>query len=298
MSEAIAKKAGIRVHGQSEARFRTGFQVHGLGSHRICLDVGMQFENQPDICLITHGHTDHWRELNSTLQPCEGRDDITPHVFGPAPAIQLIAQSVCCARRAERKKISKCNMCLNGVIDNQTFTHTGIKAIFAQAIGGQMINLSDQAAVEVWELHHTVPTVGYGLCLRTNRLKPEFQGINGPDLKRKKLDGVTLSAPALVPKLAFICDTSQIGLDRIADRLKDYPVVMIECTFIKEDQITRASSGARRHMHLLGVSAFAAANPDVLVVAIHFSREYRPDDIRRAFADSSIPPNLIPWLGI
>lgn len=289
MARAALTALSIQIDGSSVARLRTGFQVHGIGSLRIALDAGVHFDNMPDVFLITHAHHDHWRELNSCLLPCSGRETVRPKVMAPAASIALMAESICKARRATGQ-FQKCGAC-----DGTASAHVAVDADFVPVKADDEIDLAPDVVVRVFALHHTVPTVGYGLYVRTQRLIDSLIGLDGRELKRRRLNNEKITTEVLVPKLAFICDTSATGFDRISDQLAKFRAVMVECTFIRPDQLARANSRKRRHMHLNRLVEFARSNPTVMVAAMHFSQEYSIQEIQDTFNDMKLP-NLLPIL--
>jgi len=77
----------------------------------------------------------------------------------------------------------------------------------------------------------------------------------------------------------------------------EYPIVIIECTFLYDDELPLASQ--KKHIHWLELKPYIVKNPSTLFILTHFSLRYKDSDINIFFNDikkkESIN-NIFPWL--
>jgi len=97
-------------------------------------------------------------------------------------------------------------------------------------------------------------------------------------------------------KFCYVLDTS---IKVLVDNpfLLEYPVMIIECTFLLDDEIAHAVN--KKHVHWLQLKPYVINNPNVLFILTHFSFKYRDSEIREFFDNVKKIDNIKnihPWL--
>ena len=78
--------------------------------------------------------------------------------------------------------------------------------------------------------------------------------------------------------------------------LFEYPVVVVECTFLWDEH--EEAAGPSGHMHWKSIKRVAEQHINTTFVLIHFSMRYSLDDIFNFFKDMAggCPKNVYPWI--
>eukprot|EP01063_Lacrimia_lanifica_P022032 TRINITY_DN29741_c0_g1_i1.p1 TRINITY_DN29741_c0_g1~~TRINITY_DN29741_c0_g1_i1.p1 ORF type:complete len:321 (+),score=87.46 TRINITY_DN29741_c0_g1_i1:46-1008(+) len=159
---------------------------------------------------------------------------------------------------------------------------------------------------DVVQCDHRVPTVGYRMVRVKQKLKAEYASLPGNEIGALRKAGVEVTAPEETPLVAFMGDTTVVGVfgihgeehtDMVAETRRvvlSTPVVIIECTFLTDDQ--REQAEKTKHVLWSDLKPHVCAHPDTLFVLIHFSHRYTPHDVRTFFAAEAVP-NVLPWVG-
>lgn len=149
---------------------------------------------------------------------------------------------------------------------------------------------------EVFACDHTVPCVGYVFALNSRKLKPEYVGRKGPELKALREVGVDITAPHATPVFAFLGDTTAATLAAAPRWLREgIPVVITECSFLWEEH--RAQAVKTKHTIWADLEPVVRRWPKTTFVLTHFSLRYSDEAIRRFFAEMQNPPaNIVVWV--
>jgi ribonuclease Z len=191
-----------------------------------------------------------------------------PTLYIPEPAVEDVRRLLLIMQRLDRGRMV-CD--LRGVA------------------GGQEIALSRDHVVTVFATTHTIPSVGYLVWERRNKLKEEFQGLPGDKIRDLRLGGTQVTREVRTPLLAYTGDTSPKGLD-------DYPPVFEAKVLITEMSFIRPNHRREKihkfgHMHLDDFIERADRFKNELIVAAHFSTRYHPAEVRR-YVETKLPPGL------
>lgn len=130
---------------------------------------------------------------------------------------------------------------------------------------------------------HGVPSTGWTVLRRVQKLRPCHVGLAGVEIARLKAEGtVDLFDEVEDPLLAITGDTQVEGLDLSHFGLRKARVLMIETTFL--DEARRDSNAAKvgRHVHLDDLSTILAGVEARAVVLYHVSQVYRRDEVEAA----------------
>lgn len=261
-------KSQYTISGFSIAALRTGFYIKELN---IMLDAGLHANFVPEVILVTHQHLDHCVNLPSLLY--SNKTNIK--IFLP--------------KESSDKVIDYIGSCFNMTSNTNNYDKT--QSDITNVIPNTIYKLHNNIVIEIIKCDHTVPTVGYGIIQRKKKLKKEYIGLTGKELKQLKLDNTVIDEEIDSPFLCYLGDTSKEVFSE--KEIEKYPVIMIECTFILDDEIKRADE--TKHMHWNYLKDYVNKHPDITFILYHFSSRYKPSVIDDFFKKLDIK-NVIPWI--
>ena len=151
------------------------------------------------------------------------------------------------------------------------------------------IELSRDHVVSVWNTTHTIPSRGFMIWERRNKLKEEFIGLPGDKIRDLKLGGTAITHEVRTPLVAYTGDTSPAGLDA-------YPAVFDAKILITEMSFYRAAHRREKihkfgHMHLDDFIERKDLFKNEVIVAGHYSTRYHTNEVRQAM-DRKLPAEL------
>jgi ribonuclease Z len=149
--------------------------------------------------------------------------------------------------------------------------------------------LPNQLVARPFATPHSAPCQGYALWSRREKLKPEFQGLEGRELARLRAAGTVLGDVVETPEFAFTGDT-RIEVVEEQEVVRRARVLLLECTFVDE-RVSVAEARAKGHVHLDELAARAGLFRNEAILLTHFSARYRAHEIRGAL-DAKLPPDL------
>ena len=265
------------IVGYSRACYRTGFYVRHLD---LMIDAGPQKTGNPKTILITHCHGDHIASIPFTLITDETKvlSDIFVH---------------------EKSKTRLSNYISAMFSANYSTDFKGTVANFISVKGSDVIDHvanNTKIRIEVFACTHDVPTVAYGISTKKQYLKEEYFELKGNakalvDLKKK---GIEITQTIYEPNIAFVWDTT-INVFKSNPGILKYHVIMIECTFLYDDDYEQSLK--KKHIHWRSLKPYVIGNPHIIFVLIHFSLRYTEPDIIAFFKKENLN-NVKPWLQI
>jgi ribonuclease Z len=270
------------IIGYSRACYRTGFYIRHLD---LMIDAGPQKSGNPKTILITHCHADHIANVPFTLiemDPAGGRVSSLPDIFVH-----------------EKSKTRLHNYIAAMFSANYATDFKGSVANYIPVKGSDVLDYTannTKIRIEVFACTHDVPTVAYGISTKKQRLKEEYFDLKGNakalvELKKK---GIEITETSYEPNIAFIWDTT-IHIFRSNPGILKYPVIMIECTFLYDDDYEQSLT--KKHIHWKSLRPHVVNNPDTIFVLIHFSLRYTEQEIAAFFKKEGLA-NVKPWLQI
>jgi ribonuclease Z len=147
---------------------------------------------------------------------------------------------------------------------------------------GDEFELSREHVVTVSATTHTVPSLGFVVWERRRKLKPEFQNLEGRQIRDLRLSGTEVTNEVRIPRLAYLGDSAPPGLDA-CPAMYEAEVLIMEMTFVaprhRKDKIHKFG-----HMHLDDLLDRRERFRNELVIASHFSTRYHPDQVRQCVA--------------
>ena len=271
------------LSGYSRSRYRSGFFISGIN---IMFDGGPQLFVKPEHVLITHTHGDHIAELPFTLihKPSKEEDKIT--VYRPEEATQYLHDYIIQLHKTNsmREIESKSNEYYNMVQIQQKKSELRIK------INNQNILLETVGAF------HSIPTVVYGITLIKEKLDPQYSSLSGKELCALKKSGQKITIEVFDKKICYVLDTSIEILEK-HDFLLEYHVILIECTFLLDDEIEMAIK--KKHIHWMQLKPYVEKYRNNTFILTHFSLRYKDSEIKDFFDKVKKQDNInniIPWL--
>lgn len=172
--------------------------------------------------------------------------------------------------------------------------------------------VSKTRIIRPFQTTHPVPSQGYVLYSTREKLKAEYIGKSGAEIKELKASGVNITDTVEVPEVAFTGDTTSDWIDRgspdvsgvnvdlggvndelngneriidnvAADALRA-KLLICECTFV-DDRCTVEDARKYGHTHLDELIAKAGAFRNEEILLIHFSARYKREEIENALQE-------------
>ncbi|MCG5055261.1 MAG: MBL fold metallo-hydrolase [Myxococcales bacterium] len=241
-------------------------------------DVGLaprQFAAARNI-FLSHGHADHIGAL-CTLLGIRGLHRMPPpQLFVPAAISDEVDAMLAAFGRLQR---------------------FALPVVLRPMEPGDEVALKGGIFVRAFKTHHPVPSLGYQFVRRTQKLKPAYIDLPGPEIGRRRAQGDDLFYTQETPELAYATDT----LLRVIDThpsLLDTRVLILECSFL-DDRKSLADSRAGCHVHLDELVPRAPEFQNEALVLMHFSQLYEPAEVREILArrcPAALRARLVPLL--
>ncbi len=259
--------AGLTIEGYSRAAVQSYWRIPEL---RIGFDLGAQpwdFMGTPT-WFVTHTHLDHAACLPVYIARRRMMRMEPPTIYLPAETMDDIRRLLLVWQRLDRGRMH-CQ--LHGVRP------------------GDEIELSRENVASVFATTHTIPSVGYVIWDRRNKLKEEYHGLPGEKIRDLRLSGVAVTREVRVPLVAYTGDTSPAGLDNFPP-VYEAKILITELSFImpshRKEKIHKFG-----HMHLDDLLDRADRFKNELIICAHFSTRYHPEQVRR-YLEKKLPPGL------
>jgi ribonuclease Z len=263
----VHQHAGLTIEGYSRAAVQSYWRVPEL---KLGFDLGAQpwdFMGTPT-WLITHTHLDHIAALPVYVARRRMMKMEPPNIYLPAEAVEDVRRLLLIMQRLDRGRM----VCqLHGVT------------------AGQEIELSREHVVTAFATTHTIPSLGYVVWERRNKLKEEYHGWPGDKIRDLRLSGVEVTHELRTPILAYTGDTSPAGLDSCPAAF-EAKVLITEMSFIRPNH-RREKIHKFGHMHLDDFIERADRFKNELIVCAHFSTRYHPNEVRK-LVDAKLPESL------
>ena len=251
------KHGDLTIEGYSRAAVQSCWRIAEL---KCGFDLGVQpwdFMGTPT-WFVTHTHLDHIAALAVYVSRRRMMKMDPPVIYMPKSGIDP-----CLAMMRNFARLDKGSMPCE-LVDVEP---------------GDEVDLSRELVVEVFPTRHTVPSVGFMVSERRNKLKEEYVGLSGDKIRDLRLQGVEITNETRVDLLAYTGDTQPRGLDD-NPFLYDCKVLITEMTFVAPDH-RKDLIHKHGHMHLDDWVKRKDRFNNELVIASHFSTRYNDTQIRR-----------------
>lgn len=258
---------GLTIEGYSRAAVQSYWRIPEL---KIGFDLGAQPWDfmGTQTWLISHTHLDHVAALPVYVARRRMMKMEPPTLYLPEEAIEDVRRLLLVMQRLDRGRMV-CQL-------------NGVKA-------GQEIELSRDHVVTVFPTTHTIPSVGYLVWERRNKLREEYLGLPGEKIRDLRQSGVQITREIRTPLLAYTGDTSPGGLDNFPP-VYDAKILITELSFIRANH-RREKIHKFGHMHLDDFIERADRFNNELIIAAHFSTRYHPQEVHRLL-ESKLPARL------
>lgn len=138
---------------------------------------------------------------------------------------------------------------------------------------------------------HVLPTLGYALVRRKQKLRAPYLGLPGPEIARLRREGTEdLFDVVDEPLIAYTGDTLPELIDR-EEIVRQCRILVIECTFL-DDRKPRSAIRAGGHIHVDDLAARAHLLENEQIVLVHFSQLYSAAEVRGLVA-ARLPASLL-----
>jgi ribonuclease Z len=258
---------GLTIEGYSRAAVQSYWRVPEL---KVLFDLGASpwdFMGTPNV-FITHAHLDHLASLPVYVARRRMMKMEPPRVFVPEENLENVQRLLQVWQRLDRGRM----LCdLVGVTPGQEF------------------ELSREHVVTAFATKHTVPSVAYCVWERRKKLKPEYVGLPGDELRDLRLGGTEITHETRMPLVCYMGDTAPAGLD--ADPcVYEAKILITEMTFYRPDH-RKEKIHKFGHTHLDDILERAERFKNELIVLGHFSTRYHEEQVIRA-AEKKLPKGL------
>ena len=247
---------GLTIEGYSRAAVQTYWRLPEL---KVGFDFGAQpwsFMSTPT-WFVSHSHLDHIVALPVYVARRRMMKMEPPTIYLPEAAVEPVRQMLHCFSRLDRGRLP-CNL--------------------EAARPGDEIELSREHVVTVSATTHTVPSLGFIVWERRQKLKPEYRELTGEQIRDLRLSGTVVTAETRIPRIAYLGDSAPKGLDD-CPAMYEAQVLILEMTFVapghRKDKIHKFG-----HIHLDDVMERRDRFENELIIASHFSTRYHHKQIR------------------
>ncbi|KAK5989432.1 tRNA 3 endonuclease-like protein [Cladobotryum mycophilum] len=290
--------------GRSRAAWHTSFVIPALN---LLLDAGLCVNKlRPKHIFLTHGHSDH-----TLLAPAFVKREDPPDIYCPAEMKSVFDDFILAntmlnlgglinSEEAEEhgfpmdEKIAQRSAELGRTPSSTAFLNTHFTHGVKHGDVVPLRRLKDMTAT-AFRCDHTVPCVGYVFTMTSNRLRPEYASLSGPELQARRKAGAGLTAPHSTPIFAFLGDTTAETLAAAPSWLQGgIPVVITECSFLYDEH--KAQADKTKHTAWCDLEKVVRRWPSTTFVLTHFSLRYSDAEVTAFFKEMHDPPaNIVVW---
>jgi ribonuclease Z len=249
---------GLTIEGYSRAAVQTYWRVPEL---KLGFDMGgspWAFTGTQTF-LFSHAHLDHMLALPGYVSRRRMMKMEPPLIIVPEEIVENVEKMLRAWQRLDRG-----------------YMHYQIVGMSP----GQEHELSRDHVVTAFATEHRVPSRGYVVWERRRKLKPEYHGLTGDQIRDLRLNGKEVSAEVRTPLVCYCGDTAPGGLDH-------EPAVYLSKILITEMTFYRPEHRKEKihkfgHTHLDDILARAERFQNEKIILSHFSTRYHVEQVVRA----------------
>ncbi len=258
---------GLTIEGYSRAAVQTYWRIPEL---KLCFDLGgspWDFMGTPTV-FVTHCHLDHLAAIPVYVARRRMMKMEPPTIYLPMEMVDHVWRMLKAWQRLDRGRML-CDL-------------VGVNP-------GDEFELSREHVVTSFETVHTVPSIGFIVWDRRRKLKPEYQGMPGEQIRDLRMSGEEVTQEIRVPLVCYTGDTAPPGLDNDA-AVYEAQILITELTFFRPEH-RKEKIHKFGHMHLDDIIARADKFNNELIIVSHFSTRYHEQQIRKAI-ERRLPEQL------
>ncbi len=258
---------GYTIEGYSRAAVQSYWRIAEL-------KLGFELGGSPwsfmgtQTFFISHSHLDHLAAIPVYVARRRMMKMDPPTIYMPEEAVENVRKVLHLWQRLDRGRMM-CEL-------------VGLKP-------GDEVELSREQIVTAFATKHTVPSLGYVVWDRRRKLKPEYQGLSGDEIRDIRMAGNEVSHEVRVPILCYTGDTAPAGLDGYPP-VYESQILITELTFFRPEH-RKEKIHKFGHTHLDDIIERADKFKNELIIATHFSTRYHERQIRAAI-ERRLPPQL------
>ena len=253
----------ITLEGSSISAVETSIYVPELG---ILLDAGRDPEICVDHVFITHSHIDHTGGLSKMLIIKPENDKIV-QIYTPKEISDNCTQYI-----TNTLNFSKSN-------HRDSYDYFKVYGKLPEETFEIITTTKKQLQVSVIKCFHSVPCVGYGFSEKRKKLKEQYKGLGNSEIGKLKRGGEEITEDVYQPLMVFLGDTNETIFTN-AEIFK-YPVIIIECTYYHDVDISNAKKNY--HMHWKYLEQIIKLNTNIMFIVIHPSKKIDIKQIRKKY---------------
>ena len=118
---------------------------------------------------------------------------------------------------------------------------------------------------------------------KRKKIKPEYDGLNGPQIVELKKQGITIDNPLEIPIVTYLGDTQYTDFSQLEYVAKS-KILIAECTFYVNEHIERAHAG--RHTHINEFAEMIEKLENQHIVIIHTTQRTAMHEIKKKLKET------------
>jgi ribonuclease Z len=246
----------LTIEGYSRAAVQTYWRFPEL---KIGFDLGAQPWSfmSTGTWFVSHGHLDHIAAIPVYVARRRMMKMEPPTIYLPASAVDPTQAILHHFTRLDRGRLP-CRL--------------------LPLEAGDEVALSREHVVTVSATRHSVPSLGYIVWERRNKLKSEYQSLSGDEIRDLRIAGKKVSDEQRHPRLAYLGDSAPEGLDTCPEMF-EADILITEMTFLSPHH-RRQKIHKFGHLHLDDIIDRRDRFNNKLIIASHFSTRYHHNTIR------------------
>lgn len=248
---------GLTIEGYSRAAVQTYWRIPEL---KIGFDLGAQPWSfmGTETWFVSHGHLDHIAALPVYVARRRMMKMEPPRIYMPPETIDPMQRIMRQYTRLDRGRMP-CEL--------------------LPLHDGDEVELSRELVVTVSATKHTVPSLAFIVWDRRHKLKTEYQGLAGNEIRDLRLSGQEVTTEQRRPLVGYLGDTTPQGLDE-CPAMYEAKILICEMTFVSPEH-RKEKIHKFGHMHLDDFVERRERFQNELVIASHLSSRYHPNVVRR-----------------
>jgi ribonuclease Z len=246
----------IEIIGYSVAGEETVVAIPQLD---VCFDIGKAPDQIIHInhVLLTHGHMDHAAGFAYYLSQRKFTGQSPGTILAPKNLLGPIRKIIDAWGQLDGNKIP-----VNLV---------GVKP-------GDEYQIKPNLFARAFPTKHCKGSIGYSIIEKRKKLKPEYAGLNSPQIVELKKQGIEIDYPLDIPIVSYLGDTQYVDFSQL-EYIAKSKILIAECTFYEGEHTGRAEAG--KHMHIDEFATLLEKMQNEHIIITHTTQRTSMREIRR-----------------